>query len=118
MSHVTVIAIAQTASAPFPQLLPTIKADKPPPLPKLETQSAIAPNAAEPSQSQVGFDMNKGSAAGASSRDFKPVGRTTAQALVAPSTVIAVGILGGLVALATAGVGGSNSNVSGASATN
>ncbi|MBH61394.1 MAG: hypothetical protein CL569_02875 [Alphaproteobacteria bacterium] len=59
--------------------------------------------------------MNKGSAAGASSRDFRPVGRTTAQALVAPSTVIAVG---GLVALATAGVGGSNSNVSGASATN
>ena len=116
VSHAAVMAIAQTVNAPYPSLLPPTNADKSAPAPMLGTKSAIAP-AAAPLPEFTTPGLTKGSAAGASNHDFKPIGRTTAQALIAPSTIIAVGILGGLVALATANVGGS-SNASGASSTN
>lgn len=117
VSHVTVMATAQTVNAPYPSLLPSTNADKAAPPAVLGTKSVTASPTAQASTVDTG-GLAKGSAAGASKRDFKPIGRTTAQALIAPSTIIAVGIIGGLVVLATAGVGGSNSNVSGASSTN
>jgi hypothetical protein len=116
VSHVTVMAIAQTVNAPYPSLLPSTNADKAAPPAMLGTSSVTASPTVQASTVNTG-GLAKGGAAGASKRDFKPIGRTTAQALVAPSTIIAVGILGGLVVLATAGVGGS-SNASGASSTN
>ena len=116
VSHAAVMAIAQTVNAPYPSLLPSTNADTSAPAPMLGTKSAIAP-ATAPSPDVARPGLAKGSAAGASKGDFKPVGRTTAQALFSPSTIIAVGIIGGLVALATAGVSGGN-NVSGASSTN
>ena len=130
VSHAAVMAIAQTVNAPYPSLLPSTNADEAAPAPMLGTKSAIAPaiapspDVATPglAKANPGFakadpGFAKGSAAGASRGDFKPVGRTTAQALFSPSTIIAVGVIGGLVALATAGVSGGN-NVSGASSTN
>jgi len=109
VSQAAVMAIAQTVNAPYPSLLPLTNADKSAPVPMLGTKSAIAP-AAAPLREFTASGVAKGSAPGASNRDFKPVGRTTAQALVAPSTIIAVAIIGGLVALGTSNVGGGNSS--------
>ena len=70
VSHVTVMAIAQTVNAPYLSLLPSTNADKAAPPALLGTKSVAAPATVQASTANTG-DLAKGSAAGASKRDFK-----------------------------------------------
>lgn len=108
---------AESSKAPYPQLFPPVQiGDKSGPRDVVKKK----PNAALPSKTaeSVGISLPVfGAASGSSVRDFKTFKRTRAQALVAPSTIATLSILGGIVALATANVGG-GINASGASSTN
>ena len=78
LSHVAVMAVAQTVSAPYPPLLPPTIADKLTIAPYPGATVGNVPTSAQPLSSRAA-DTGKGSTAGASRGDFKPVGRTAAQ---------------------------------------